>query len=275
MVSKRASHIKAVILDMDGVLWRDDQPIGNLHDIFRMLGALGWKSTLATNNASRSIEQYLTKLETFGVQLLPEQIVTSAEATAHYLRKQYPEGGKVYVIGGSGLERTLESYGFEIGDGDVIAVVVSFDRRLTYEKLERATLLVRAGAPLIGTNQDRSFPAPQGLVPGAGAILAAVVTASDITPVVIGKPAPEMYLVAMERMGSSPDTTLVIGDRLETDIAGAQNMGCMTALMLSGVTSEKSARNWPPPPDWIAADLTELLNMLTIFNQISDDPACR
>jgi 4-nitrophenyl phosphatase len=276
LVSIQASRIKSVILDMDGVLWRDDQPIGNLPDVFQMLGSLGWNSTLATNNASRSVEQYLTKLEDFGVQLRPDQIVTSAEATAHYLRKQYPEGGKVYVIGGSGLERTLESYGFEISDGDVIAVVVSFDRRLTYEKLERATLLVRAGAPLIGTNPDRSFPTPQGLVPGAGAILAAVVTASDVTPVVIGKPAPEMYLIAMERMGSSPATTLVIGDRLETDIAGAQDMGCMTALMLSGVTSENAARNWNPPPDWVATDLTELLKMFSgasVAPSKRDDPA--
>ena len=263
MDSKKTSNITAVILDMDGVLWRDDQPIVNIPDIFHKLGVLGWKSTLATNNASRSVEQYLRKLANFGVMLQPDQIVTSAEATAQYLRNQYPDGGKLYVIGGSGLERTLERYGFEIGDGDVKAVVVSFDRGLTYEKLERATLLVRAGARLIGTNPDRSFPTPQGLVPGAGAILAAVVTASDVSPVIIGKPEPEMYRVAMQRMESSPATTLVIGDRLETDIAGAQNMGCLTALMLSGVTSAITARNWSPPPDWIATDLTELLGLFS------------
>ena len=259
MNSKNISLIKAVILDMDGVLWRDDQPIGNLPAIFNTILGFGWKSTLATNNASRSIEQYLQKLEGFGVTLLPDQIITSAEATAHYLHRLYPNGGKVYVVGGAGLERTLENRGFEIGDVDVVAVVVSFDRRLTYEKLQRATLLVRAGAPLIGTNPDRSFPTLDGLIPGAGAILAAVVTASDATPVIIGKPEPGMYLVAMERMGASPDNTLVIGDRLETDIAGAQKLGCMTALMLSGVTSEQTARGWSPPPDWIAADLTDLL----------------
>ena len=263
MVTKVTTSINAVILDMDGVLWRDDQPIGNLPNIFQTLGDLGWKSTLATNNASRSVEQYLQKLDNFGVILQPHQIVTSAEATAHYLLNQHPNGGKVYVVGGAGLEHTLQKYGFEISETDVVAVVVSFDRRLTYEKLERATLLLRAGAPLIGTNPDRSFPTPLGLVPGAGAILAAVALASDVDPLIIGKPEPEMYRVAMQRMGSSPATTLVIGDRLETDIAGAQKLGCMTALMLSGVTSVQTARNWSPPPDWISTDLEELLRMLS------------
>jgi 4-nitrophenyl phosphatase len=118
-------------------------------------------------------------------------------------------------LSGPGLERTLENHGFEIGDVGAVAVVVSFDRRLTFEKLQIATLLVRAGAPLIGTNPDRSFPTPEGLIPGAGAILAAVVAASDANPVIIGKPEPGMYLVAMERMEVSPENTLVIGDRLE------------------------------------------------------------
>jgi len=104
------------------------------------------------------------------------------------------------------------------------------DRQVTYNKLKQATLLIRSGLPFIGTNPDRTFPTPQGLVPGSGAILAALEAATDQTPLILGKPSPEMYQVAMERMSVRPENTLVIGDRLETDIVGAQRLGCLTAL---------------------------------------------
>jgi 4-nitrophenyl phosphatase len=137
------------------------------------------------------------------------------------------------------------------------------DRCLTYDQLARATLLIRSGLPFIGTNPDRSFPTPQGLVPGVGAILAAVETASDVKPVIVGKPQPEMYRFALERLGLTPQETLVVGDRAETDILGAQKIGCRTALVLSGVTSPQAAQDWKPAPDWIGPDLTSLLLDLT------------
>jgi HAD superfamily hydrolase (TIGR01450 family) len=255
------SSIKAIILDMDGVLWRENQPIGDLSTIFKMINDRGWKVTLATNNASRSIEQYLEKLRGFGVVLQPENIVTSAQATTHYLLRKHPNGGNVYVIGEKALEATLMESGFEICEDNPVAVIVSFDRQLTFEKLRRGSLLIRSGVPLIATNPDRTFPTPEGLIPGAGAILAAIVTATDAVPILTGKPEPEMYDMAMERMASSPETTLVVGDRLETDIAGAQKLGCPTALVLSGVTSPKSAQEWTPAPTWILPDLAALMNV--------------
>ena len=258
----KPNTINALILDMDGVLWRDKQSIGSLPKVFKTMQDYGLKVTLATNNASLSVEQYLDKISNFQVALRPEQIVTSAEATAHYLRNRFPDGGRVYVVGGTGLAATMEKYGFEIADHSVDAVIVSFDRQLEYQKLKTATLLVRAGVPLIATNPDRTYPTPDGLIPGAGAILAAVVAATDATPVIIGKPEPVMYWVAMERMGTTPGTTLVVGDRLETDIAGGQKIGCPTALVLSGVTDSRAAQSWTPPPDWIEPDLTTVLEKL-------------
>ncbi len=262
MEPQNTPYVKALILDMDGVLWRDSQPVVDLPAIFSTIQQRGWKVTLATNNATLSVEQYLRKLHHFGVSLAPEQIVNSSMAVVHYLSHRYPEGGNVYVIGEDGLLQTLSESKFQHDEEAVLAVIVGMDRQITYEKLRRATLLIRSGIPFIGTNPDKTFPTPQGLVPGTGAIIAALEAATSTQPTIVGKPSPEMYLVAMERMGVDPATTVVVGDRLETDIAGGQQLGCKTGLVLSGVTSLQAAHSWIPAPDWIEQDLTALLDRL-------------
>ena len=262
MSQKITLELKALILDMDGVLWRDDQPIGDLPFVFSEISRRNLKVSLATNNATLSVEQYLNKLERFGVSLRPEQIVNSSLAAAHYLCQRFPEGGNVYIIGEEGLILTLSQHGFKPSEKNVQAVIVGLDRGLTFEKLKQATLLIRSGVPFIGTNPDRTFPTPYGLIPGAGAILAAIEAATQVQPVIVGKPSPEMYRVAIDRMKSLPEETLVVGDRLETDIVGAQQLGCRSALVLSGVTGLAAARTWNPPPDYIAADLAALLHEL-------------
>ena len=262
MRSKTSPKYRALILDMDGVLWRDSKALVDLPQLFNEIDRRGIKVILATNNATRSGEQYLEKLRGFGVNLKPEQVINSAQATAQYLNNLHPLGGPVFVIGEQGLLNTLADYGFFHQDEKVVAVVVGMDRNLTYEKLRQATLLVRSGIPLIGTNPDRSFPTPEGLIPGTGSILAALEAASDVAPVVIGKPQPEMYKIALERLGAEPDKTLVVGDRLETDIAGAQALGCHTALVLTGVTTEEDARTWIPELDMIARDVSLVIKEL-------------
>ena len=262
MIEEKGINIKAIILDMDGVLWRDNEPIGDLPEIFDEIGKRGWQVALATNNATRTIDQYVEKLRNFGVQARANQIINSAQAAAIYLKKLYPKGGSVFCVGESALSDTLLDEGFNISTENVIAVVVAMDRQLTYEKLLQATLLIRSGAKFIATNPDRTFPTPAGLVPGTGATLAALEASSEVKPVVVGKPAPEMYQIAMQRMGTLPENTLVVGDRLETDIAGAQEIGCRSALVLSGVTSLQKAKAWNPALDWLANDLTSLLTIL-------------
>lgn len=261
--------IQALILDMDGVLWRGDEPIGKLREIFSLIDAIGWKVSLATNNATLSVSQYSEKLSRFGVHLSPQQIVNSAQATAHFLQKRFPAGGQVYVIGEKGLVDTLEESGFscppihlqeiKYPQNKVIAVVVALDRQVTFEKLTIASRLIRSGALFLGTNPDPTYPSADGLIPGAGALIAAIQVATDTKPFIIGKPFPEMYQVALERMQVSPQNCLVVGDRLETDIAGGQQIGCQTALVLSGVASLQAAQRWQPAPDWISPDLTHLL----------------
>jgi 4-nitrophenyl phosphatase len=257
--SSHKPSIRALILDMDGVLWREEQAIGDLHWIFNKIDELDWQVSLATNNASRSPAQHLEKLRRFGIDLRIDQVVTSGEATGNYLRQRFPNGGNVYVVGENGLEKTLAAYGFTNHEENVLAVISSFDRQLTYDKLKRAALLVRAGTPLIATNADLTFPMPEGQVPGAGAILAAIVAATQVQPTIIGKPEPDMYRMAIARMHVSEEVTLVVGDRLETDIAGGQKIGCKTALVLSGVSSRQDAEKWQSSPDWVTEDLTALI----------------
>jgi len=263
LMNQEKTHIHALILDMDGVLWRDQQPIGDLPEIFRRIDERGFKVVLATNNATLSIQQYLDKLEGFGVHLESWQIVNTAEATAAYLEARFPQGGSIFIIGENGLEATLNKRGFFHSDEEeVIAVVAGLDRQLSFEKLVKATQHIRSGVPFIGTNPDRSFPTPKGLIPGAGAILAALEAATDIQATIIGKPQPEMYLLALQRLKSLPEETLVVGDRLETDIAGAQTIGCKTGLVLSGVSDKPTALAWLPKLDYIEPDLTSLIEKL-------------
>jgi 4-nitrophenyl phosphatase len=255
------SSIEALILDMDGVLWRGNESIGDLKSIFGQIKRIGWKVIFATNNATRTIHQYVQVLASFGVHAEPWQIVTSATAVIDLLINKFPNGGPVYLIGEQGLVEACAEFGFYHSDAGALAVIASMDRELTYEKLKSATLLLRKGVPFIGTNPDRTFPTPQGLIPGSGSILAALTTASGVSPIIAGKPESTMYKVALERLNTTAEHVLVVGDRPETDIAGAQLIGCRTALVLSGVTNAAEASIWQPAPDLITENLETLVNL--------------
>lgn len=254
-------QIKGLIIDMDGVLWKDSQPLVDLPDVFARIQFLGLKITLATNNATQTVKQYKEKLASFGVRMDTSQIVNSVQAAGFYLLKRHPKGGIVYVVGEKSMKETLAEFGFQASENDpeILAVVAGLDRTLTYEKLRQATVLIRKGIPFIGTNPDRTFPTPEGPVPGAGAVLAAIEAATDVKPIIVGKPAPTLYRLAMERMSISPQETLVVGDRLDTDIAGGQDLGCLTALVLSGISTKEEASKWTPAPDIVAENLRTLL----------------
>jgi 4-nitrophenyl phosphatase len=265
MLERLKPQIHGLILDMDGVLWKDSSPIGDLHQIFDRIRERDLQVVLATNNATRTIDEYLNKLNGFGVSLEPWQIVTSAEVVVKVLADAFPQKGSVFVVGENGMISALCEKGFNpITDPDdetpVVAVVGGFDRSLTYQKLNRASSLIRSGAAFYGTNPDATFPTPKGLIPGAGSIIAAIETAAGVKPIVIGKPASFMFELPAVRMRLSKEEILVVGDRLETDIAGGQGAGNRTALVLSGVSTHQQAMQWTPPPDLIARDLTELIS---------------
>jgi HAD superfamily hydrolase (TIGR01450 family) len=254
--------ISALILDMDGVVWRGSEAIGNLQAIFTHIDQIGLKVIFATNNATHTIDQYVSLLSSFGVTVEPWQVINSATAVTYYLCKKFPNGGPVYIIGEQGVIEACSEYGFYQSDSGALAVIASMDRTFTYDKLKTATLLLRAGVPFIGTNPDLTFPTPVGLVPGTGAILAALTAASDVTPIIVGKPEPLMYQVALERLNIPAEQALVVGDRPQTDIAGAQQIGCRTALVLSGVTNADQASTWKPSPDIIAENLEKVVHLI-------------
>ncbi len=254
------SDIKAVVSDMDGVLWRGDEPLPGMVGFFRMLRTRGLPFVLATNNSMKAPSDYVAKLAKLGVpDVREEQIVTSSTTTVTYMKVTYPAGSPVHVLGGDGLRRLLIEGGFRLDDSAPKAVVVGLDTHLTYDKLKRATLLIRAGADFIATNQDDSIPTPEGLAPGAGSIVAALKAASGQMPLVMGKPDAPMFQAALRLTGTSPAQTLMIGDRLNTDITGAALLGFKTALVLTGVSTRAEAEVNAVKPDSIYGDLAALL----------------
>lgn len=262
IVPMTPTKITGLILDMDGVLWKGNKAIGNLPNIFARINEKEIEIVFATNNSTKTVDQYVDKLSQLGIFIEPRQILTSALATSDYLREIIPSGSSIYAIGEVGLTSALEENGFNINHVDAAAVVVGLDRQVNYDKLEIATLLVLKGVPLIGTNPDRTLPTPDGLVPGAGSIIAAIQAATDIKAKIIGKPQPIMFQQALRGMNLMPNEVIVVGDRLGTDIAGGQAAGCQTALVLSGVTTKEMAKAWSPSPDFVSEDLSELIEML-------------
>ena len=257
------SHIKSLIIDMDGVVWRSDAPIGDLAAIFDRIRAKGLTFVFATNNSTKSSEQYVTRLKEFGVMVEPWQVVTSSQAAAHAMSQKFPPGTKVFMIGEDGLQVALEEKDFEILSLDdapqAQAVVMGMDRGVNFQKMVEAALLVRSGVPFYATNTDSTFPTPRGQIPGAGAWISVISTATEILPIVAGKPYPFLMELSLEKLGTAPDQTLVIGDRLETDIAAGQGVRCPTALVLSGVSTKEQGENWKPKIDMIAENLATLI----------------
>ncbi len=257
------SYIKSLIIDMDGVIWKSDAPIGDLAAIFGRVRERGLRFVFATNNSSKTPEQYVARLKEFGVEAEPWQIVTSSQGAAHAVAQKFPRGTKVFMIGEDGIQKALEERGFEVLSVDdapqAEVVVMGIDRGINFQKASEAALLVRKGIPFYATNPDKTFPTPRGEIPGAGAWLSVITTATNIQPVIAGKPFPFLMELSLEKLGTKKDETLVIGDRLETDIAAGQAAGCLTALVLSGVSTKEQAENWKPKIDMIAEDLAALI----------------
>lgn len=259
-------NIKALILDMDGVVWRGDAPIGDLPSIFNRIRARGLKFVFATNNSTKTSEQYVERLKGFGVEAEPWQVITSSQAAARAISQKFPHGTEVLVIGEDGLRIPLEQEGLEVisleNAPQAQVVVMGMDRTVSFEKISEAALLVRKGIPFYATNTDKTFPTPRGQIPGAGAWVSVITTATNVEPIVAGKPFPFLMDLALEKLGTKKEETLVVGDRLETDIAAGQAVGCPTALVLSGVSTKEQADNWKPKIDIVVNDLATLVSAL-------------
>ena len=257
------SNIKALILDMDGVIWKADAPIGDLPSTFKRIRERGLKFVFATNNGTKTPEEYQQKLAELGVDIDASQVVTSAMGIAFMLAQKYPRGTKIFMIGEDGIRVALEEKGFEIlsveNAPQAQAFVMGIDRSINFQKVAEATLLVRAGIPFYTTNTDKTFPTPRGEIPGSGAWISVIKTATNVEPIIAGKPFPFLMELSLKKLGTRKDETLVVGDRLETDIAAGQSVGCPTALVLSGVSTKAQADAWTPKMDVIADSLADLV----------------
>jgi len=251
---------------MDGVIWRSYEPVIDINALFSQIQELECQAFCVTNNSTSTVDGYLERLNNYGVELSPEQIITSGEATASYLEDCVSEGSSIYVIGEDGLKDTITRHGFCITDDPEMdlpgAVVVGLDFNLTYKKIYLAANAIRNGALFIGTNPDKTFPMPDGIAPGAGSIISPVESASGTPPVIIGKPEKYLYQLALSRAGCLPEETLMVGDRLDTDILGAQRLGIRTGLVLTGISSLGEVENWQPKPDIIGETVHDLLEKL-------------
>lgn len=260
-----------LILDMDGVLWRGDTAVPNLPDFFNTLQEHGRGFMLATNNSSKTPAQYVARLAKFDVEATEQQVMTSALATAAYLAHEYEaENTAVYLIGQDGIRQALQEQGFTVLDRFDLSqqadlVVVGLDKDVVYGDFEAATVHIRRGARFIGTNGDKTFPSELGQVPGNGSLLALISAATDQKPTIIGKPEPIMFQECLRRLGenATTDNTIMVGDRLETDILGGQNAGLRSALVLTGVTRREDLAHSDIQPDFVFDDIHALAAWLS------------
>lgn len=251
------ANITHLIIDMDGVLYLGDKPMRCLREFFDFLRERHIGFILATNNSTRTPQAYVDKLAGMGVTVSPEEILVSGQATARFLAREYPRGTRVHVFGMPSLKQAMTEEGFVLAEEDVQLVVASMDREITYDKLKRATLLIRRGARFIATNLDPTNPSEEGLLPGTGSMIVALEAASGVKAQAIGKPEPTMYQLAMEQMGARSETTAAIGDRVDTDILGGKRAGLTTICVLSGSSNRIEAE--AIGTDMIFDDIAHLL----------------
>ena len=251
--------LRGFIFDMDGVIYRGNRVLPGAAEFVNQLRRAGVPYLFLTNNSTTPAEKVAERLVGMGIEATAPDVITSAEATAAVLAAEMP-GGRALVVGEAGIREALVDAGLTLTDDHRAAdvVVVGMDRQCTYARLRAAALAIRRGAQFVATNPDRSFPAEDGLVPGAGALVGAVEIATDVRARVVGKPEPEIFRYALRHLGVAAAQTAVIGDRPETDVQGGQRAGLRTIAVLTGVGTAEDFAALQPPPDWIFENLTEL-----------------
>ncbi len=266
--------MEAYILDLDGVVYRGSEVIAGAPDAVNRLRKSA-RVVFLTNNSTQSRDSVSAKLNASGIRCRESDVITAGYAAAVYIRKRYG-AQKIYPIGEAGLIHELKAEGHEIypgrveggggegsGEGrgeDAIAdfVVIGLDRDFTYKKLRIGLQNILAGAGLIATNTDPLLPVEHGFLPGAGAIVRALETASGRSAFVIGKPNPPMMDAVIDHLGLPAHECTLVGDRLETDILAGSRYGMKTVLVLSGVETAESVRQSRIKPDAVIRSIAEL-----------------
>lgn len=256
----RNEAIHALLIDLDGVIYIGETPIPGAVQFIADLQRHDVPFLFLSNNPTLTPAQYASKLARMGVQVEPSHFWTSALATATWLRAQAPAGTAVLVIGEQGLRAALVDAGMQLVDDWRAAawVVASLDRQVNWRALADAALAIQRGARFVATNADLTLPSEEGALPGGGALVNLLHVTTGVAPLVIGKPQRTMFDQALQRLNSHAANTVMVGDRYETDIAGAQQARLRTVAVLTGVTQAAELATCDPPPDWIIPSIAEL-----------------
>jgi NagD protein len=253
--------IKSWLMDMDGVLVREQDPIPGANEFLTRLKELGLPFLLLTNNSIYTQRDLAARLRRTGLEVPEESIWTSALATAQFLGDQRP-GGTAFVIGESGLTTALHDHGYTITERDPDYVVLGETRTYSFERITQAIRLIADGSRFIATNPDNVGPTAEGPLPATGSVAALISRATGVDPYYVGKPNPLMMRSALNAIQAHSETTAMIGDRMDTDIVAGLEAGLETILVLSGVTSPGEAERYSYLPSRIVESVAELVEGL-------------
>ncbi len=249
--------IRGVILDLDGTVYLGPAEVPGASAFVARCRASGLRCLFVTNRANRTPDEVAEQLRGYGVACTPADVLTSAQATARALRP-----GRAFCIGEDALAQALTAAGFTLCAEQPEYVIVGLDRSFDYHKLCQACSFISAGARFIATNADHALKIATGVMPGTGAIVAAIETGSGCQPLVIGKPGRLIMDMALSVLGTPPAETLVVGDNLVTDIPAGAAAGMPTALILTGVSRRADLATAPVAPTWVVEGFEELWALL-------------
>ena len=257
---------KFFLLDMDGTIYLDDNLFEGTVDFLNQVKRIGGRYLFVTNNSSKSTDAYVNKLKRIGIDAVPEDFLTSTDATCLYINSNYP-GEKFYAFGTESFRNQLISSGINITtepDADVFGIVMGNDTELSFKKLDDVCRMLTERDPVyIATNPDWVCPTSYGYVPDCGSVAEMIFRATGKSPRFIGKPNPEMLLLAMEKFNYTKEETLMVGDRIYTDIASGYNAGVDTVLVLSGESQLSDIDKFDFSPTYIMKDINELYSAIS------------
>lgn len=264
MSKSELEKVKLFLFDMDGTLYLGDNLFDFTNDLLSKIKAKGGRYMFMTNNSSKSVKDYVLKLEKLGIKADHDDFITSSQATAFYLKNNYPNA-KIYVCGTQSLKDEFMKEGFALTENtdDTDVIVMGFDTELNFKKLHDVSyMLSTRELPYIATNPDYVCPTEFGSVPDCGSVCDMIFNATGKRPVVIGKPEALMPQLAMEKTGYEKKETAVIGDRIYTDIKSGINAGTVTVLVMSGETTEEILNSSPEKPDFVLKNAGEMIKKL-------------
>ncbi len=264
-VKNTVKELKLYLFDMDGTLYIGNRLFDFTTELLDTIHQNGGKYMFMTNNSSKSVKDYISKLEKLGINACEEEFLTSSQATAFYLKKHH-KNARLYVCGTASLKEELKKEGFAVTDNldEVDCIVIGNDTELTFKKLHDVSylLLTRKDIPYIATNPDYVCPTEFGSVPDCGSFCDMLYNVCKRRPIVIGKPEALMAQLAMEKVGCTPRETVVVGDRIYTDIKCGLNAGTVTILVMSGETDEEILNASPDKPHIVMQSGKEILDIL-------------